>query len=405
MLNVIKPFIQVILLEKSSLRFAFGIILGFAFSISVILATIGVMDGFGWSLKLGLKKSMGDLSLYYRDGLFNFEKDVEPFLKKVPKNKLSPVIKTEAFAVTENISKGVMVKGVDQEKFSRITGLNLAFNPGEVAIGKELARTLDLKEGDTLVIAFSKGNSQINELPSLESFTVGQIVEHGIYQKDLRFIYLDLKNLQSLLELENYVNSVVISALNENNIDYFDDPDKYINSIENTIDIVEEELGDDFYARPFWAEFSFLLRAVATEKYMIGIILQLVVIISIFNVLAFVIYANESRARELFLFQALGMSQTRVLRNMMLLIIIAWLLSCILSLGFVSFFDFALANFSVFQIPGDIYTLGSLSINLDLMDYVTVFVIAFFWVFLVTYFGLARIRKQSILQGLRREFA
>lgn len=405
MIDVLKSFFKVLMLEKSFLRFALGIIVGFAFSISVILATIGVMDGFEWSLKLGLKKSVGDISIYYRDTFFNFEKEMLAKLTKVPHQNLTAVLKTEAFAVSHQVSKGVIIKGIDLESYSEVTGTKILMNSREVAIGFELARFLKLKVGDEIVLAFSKGNDQLKQLPALESFTIGQIIEHGIYQKDMRFVYLNREHLQKILELENLSNEVIMTTINSDQINYLDEPGKYIEDINRSIDVVEYELGDDFYAKPFWSDFSFLLRAVSTEKYMIGIILQLVVVISIFNVLAFVIFINERRSRELFLFQALGMSQKRVFNNMMILILMAWILSCMLSIGFVEFFDFALREFPLFQLPGKIYTLGKISINLDLKDYFIVFALAFFWIFLMTYFGLSRIRKQSILTGLRREFA
>ena len=138
---------------------------------------------------------------------------------------------------------------------------------------------------------------------------------------------------------------------------------------------------------------------------MIGLILQLVVVISIFNVLAFVIYINEKRSRELFLFQALGMSHKNIFSYMLMVVFSIWIISCVLAMGFVVLFDFSLSYFSLFELPGDIYTLGNLTINLEMTDYIVVFGIAFLWLFSMAWFGLIKLRKKSILQGLRREFA
>ena len=404
MISVLKSFLNVILLDRSTLKFAIGIVVGFGFSISVILSTVGIMDGFEWSLKVGLKKSMGDINVYSQQDYFNFEKDVLENLK-VDSKKVTPILKTEGFVVNEGDSKGVIIKGVEQEAFTRISGLKLDFQNTEVAIGKELARILNLKVGDSLVLAFSSGNTEFNELPSLEDFKIGQIVEHGVYQKDLRFVYANRGMLQEVLNLKNKTNVFIMSSINPNNIVYHEDPAGYALDIEETIEAVESQLGTNYYARAFWEEFNFLLRAVATEKYMIGLILQLVVIISIFNILAFVIFVNEKRSREIFLFQALGMSQKKIFFNMIVLVIFSWILACLLSMGFVQIFDYSLANLSLFQLPGEVYTLGKVSIRLELIDYLVVFAIALLWLFLMAWFGLAKLRKKTVLQGLRREFA
>lgn len=404
MLDIIKSFFNVVLLDKASFRFAIGITVGFAFSISVILSTVGIMDGFEYSLKLGLKKSMGDINVFSRDGLFDFDKKVSPKLVSVSPENVTPILRKEAFVVHESKSKGVMVKGIETTKFNHITGLTLNFESNEIAVGKELARFFNVKVGDEIVIAFTQSTGEDNGLPLLESFVIGQIVSHGIYQKDLRFIYMDINFLQENLEISNLANSFIMKSLNKNNIDYTKDSDAYMANIEESLEIVEEELGNEFYGKPFWEDFEFLIRAVSTEKYMIGLILQLVVVISIFNVLAFVIYVNEKRSRELFLFQALGMSQKRIFNYMLVIILSIWIFACLLSVGMVSFFNFSLNNLPFFKLPGEIYTLQGISISLDLFDYITVFGIAFFWLFTMSWFGLARLRKKAVLTGLRREF-
>lgn len=65
-LRLLKIFFQ-----QSSLRqFALAATLGLAFSIAVVLSTVGIMDGFTSALRQGLRKSQGDVSLYSRFGFF-----------------------------------------------------------------------------------------------------------------------------------------------------------------------------------------------------------------------------------------------------------------------------------------------------------------------------------------------
>ena len=78
-----KVILGLIFSEKSSIKFAIGVFLGLGFSISVILSTIGIMDGFELSLRRALKKSTGDLQFYSRKGFFNVEGEISSLLAEL----------------------------------------------------------------------------------------------------------------------------------------------------------------------------------------------------------------------------------------------------------------------------------------------------------------------------------
>jgi ABC-type lipoprotein release transport system permease subunit len=380
-------------------KFAFAVILGFGFSIAVILSTIGLMDGFDKSLKEGLRKSNGDITLSSRKGFFDLDENLKKILYKNHITKYSSVVQTESFLVSDEESRGILVKGID-ELYGSVVGLNIKLAPNEIAIGQEIAKQLNLKIGDEITLAFAKGNNGVRNLPSLKRFKINSIVNHGIYQKDARLVYLIISEAQNILELSTKVNSIVLkvdySSENKNEIE---------KNFKLVMDNLNLDIGHDFYLKPYWREFSSLIEAVKVEKVMIALILQLVVIISIFNVLAFIIFANENKAKELFLFKALGLSQNRLAHFWFRLVLLCWFSSCLISVVFVNIFKILLKYFSLFKLPAEIYYMPRLEMYLTLKDYFTVFVLAFFWIILITFILLRRIKKKSLLEGLRQEFA
>jgi hypothetical protein len=48
--------------------------------------------------------------------------------------------------------------------------------------------------------------------------------------------------------------------------------------------------------RPFWSEYSYFIEAVKIEKLSITLILQLIVVVAVFNIIAFVIYIMEKKS-------------------------------------------------------------------------------------------------------------
>jgi ABC-type lipoprotein release transport system permease subunit len=385
--------------SQSTFKFAIGVILGFGFSIAVILSTLGIMDGFERSLKSGLKKSTGDLTINSRLGFFELNQNMKKVILDHHIAKYSELIQTESFLIFNEESKGVLVKGID-DYYGEIVGLKLKLNHHEVAIGSEISKALNIKINDEIVLAFAKGNNEFKSLPGLNRYKVVQIIEHGIYQKDSRLVYLPISEVQKTLEVKDRINSVAL------NIDRDELTGKNEEEVfKNKIESLQEFLGNEFFLRPYWKDFSSLLEAVKVEKVMITLILQLVVVISIFNVLAFIMFINEKKSKELFLFKALGLSQKMLSKLWLKLVFSIWAMSCVVSIIFVMIFKMMLKYISFFNLPAEIYFMPRLELYLNYKDYAVVFFMALIWINVITFFLLRRIKNKNLLEGLRQEFA
>lgn len=385
--------------SKSGKRFFVGVILGLSFSIAVILSTIGIMDGFERSLRQGLKKASGDLTINSRTGFFHFSKEMESTLTEVHIEKFSALVQTESFLVYKNNSQGVLIRAIN-DSYKELVGLDLLLNRHEAAIGSEIAKAYKINVGENIVLSFGKGNGELKSLPSLHSFRVAKIIEHGIYQKDSRIVYLKLSDVQEILELDEKVNMI---SLKIDPLEYLDKDEELV--YKSKIDSLNKNLSEDFYVRAYWRDFSSILSAVKVEKVMISIILQTVVVVSIFNVLAFIIFTSESKSREIFLFKALGMSQKMIVRMWFKLIVFIWATACFCSIFLVQIFKIILQKISLFKLPAEIYYMPRLDLYISTKDYLLVFLLAFIWISLMTFILLLKIQKKPLLAGLRQEFA
>ncbi len=398
MFNGLSSFSRALIWDRSNIRFALGVWLGLSFSIAVILSTIGIMDGFVSSLKTGLKKSGGDITFSSRTGFFELGPETRKAIEEIGGVHLSEIIESQAFAVANEKSKGIVIKGVDGKSFSGVSGQNIFPNRGEVLLGKELAKVLGVKPSDQVVLVMAQGNPNLSGLPLLKRFSVQGIISHDIYQKDLRFAYMDRGELSSMLGTKDKINLVALNVS--------DDPmQRTEQNIQDMSYQLEDFLGIDYRIKPYWVDFSSMLEAVEIEKITISLILQIIVIISIFNVLSFVTFLNEKKSQEVFLFQALGMSRKNLRKTWLLLVLGLWLVSCLFSLVFVEIFDWMLAELTILSLPGDVYHLGRLSLSLKMGDYLLVFGLTLFWLFLIVAFALYRLNRRSILYGLRKEFS
>lgn len=391
--------LKIVLHGRSSGKILLATIFSFTFSIAVILCTFGLMDGFDHLLKSGLRHSSGDILLTSRRGFFALTSDIQKKISVVEPHAVAPVIQTEAFALHGDVSKGVLVRGIEGENFSAATGLQVTVPMGGVVIGEELAKQLKADIGSSIALTFGRGNESGASLPMIQIFNVSGVIKHGIYQKDLRFIYLNRDDLSELLELGDRVNLVIL-ATEKINI-----PLENLDGIRDDQQRLRQEFDSEFLIRPFWNEYDFLIEAVKVEKFSISLILQLIVVVAVFNIIAFVIYIMEKKAQDFFFLRAVGLSLSSLNRFWFASVFVIWSVSCIGAHLLSLLFNWCLQNVSFLQIPGEIYVLSSLNIRLDTMAYVTVYGVSLLWILMAAFIGYMRLKRRPIIQGLRQEFS
>lgn len=390
--------LKIVLHGRSAGKILLATLFSFTFSIAVILCTFGLMDGFDHLLKSGLRHSSGDLLITSKKGFFQIDTSLDEAIKSVNPRAVAPVIQTEAFALYQGVSKGVLVRGIEPENFSEATGLRVNLPEDGLVIGEELARALKVAPGDSIALTFGRGNASSQSLPTVRQFKISGLIKHGIYQKDLRFVYLPKKSLAQVLDVRDYINLVIITT---------QDPSKPLESLE----IIQKDqqklrakLSQDYFVRPFWSEYSFLIEAVKVEKLSISLILQMIVVVAVFNIMAFVIYIMEKKAQDFFFLRAVGLSLKKLMTFWFISIFIVWAAACAGAYVLSIFFNWSLANVSFLQIPGEIYVLSSLQIRLDSTAYITVYLVSLVWVLIPGLLGYWRLKRRPIVQGLRQEF-
>ena len=113
---------------------------------------------------------------------------------------VSPVVSGPALARRGVARESVALLGIDPERYQKIIPLademvagRLEVGAGNAVIGTELARDLGLGVGDKLRLDAGEGREAVVD--------VAGIFELGVLELDSRYVYLDLKQAQTLLDL------------------------------------------------------------------------------------------------------------------------------------------------------------------------------------------------------------
>ena len=124
---------------------------------------------------------------------------------------VSPVVSGPAFARHVDTLVSVALVGIDPVRYQQIIPLSedlisgqLRVGAGDAVIGKLLADDLGLRVGDKLRLQTGLGREAI--------VNIAGIFELGVRELDQRYVYLDLKQAQSLLDLPGGVTVIDVTV-------------------------------------------------------------------------------------------------------------------------------------------------------------------------------------------------
>ena len=124
---------------------------------------------------------------------------------------VSPVVSGPAFAQRGDALESVALVGIDVERYQKIIPLKeylisgqLRVGADEVLIGSQLAEDLGVQVGSKLRLDTGQQHSAV--------VNIAGIFELGVRELDARYVYLDLKQAQSLLSLPGGVTVIDLTV-------------------------------------------------------------------------------------------------------------------------------------------------------------------------------------------------
>jgi|GEM_PF-3654351 len=352
-----------------SLRFPFfATVFGISFALSALLITLGLMDSFVLELERGLRNEVGDITFSSTYKTFSEEKITQ--LDQIKREELRefslrPLFKIPAVVFSSQAEQkgnmGIMVVGDPT-----IQG---------IVIGEKLGEHFHFKIGDSFFIGLSRGGAINLNFPLIKKLKITQISSFKLHETSLRIVFVNLGLLQKIVGMEKQVNSW--------RLDYLGDlkKEELRKFLESKVEVWQssslflESLEPSF----FWSSFSTLLSSIKSQKVMMGLILQVIILMAMLNTLAFLVFLKSQKSKELFLFFCLGLSWKELYRSLLGLLAILWPLACFFSLLFLIIFEKIWPIISPLNKATGIYFLENLGFHLPWKLWGLSFVVGAIW--------------------------
>ncbi|UCE53883.1 MAG: lipoprotein-releasing ABC transporter permease subunit [Desulfobacterales bacterium] len=365
-------------------------IAGVTVGVMALIVVIAVMAGFEADLVSRILGGQPHVMLMRYDRAFT---EYHQILKEVEKTEgvgaATPFIYTQGMLRSKSGASGAVIRGIDPEtagyviktlKDVYLPHTYRARNANDtrpeipgIVLGKELARSLGVLEGDIIYLMSPRGMlSPIGHMPAMKQFKVTGFFESGMYDYDGSFAYIHLKAAQKLLRMGDSVTGIELQV-------------KDIYKARDIAAKIKAKLGFPYWARDWMQMNRNLFRALKYERWTMFVILTLIILVAAFNIASTLIMMVMGKTRDIAILKAMGTTDGSILKififNGMVIGLIGTLLGLVLGL----LLCFGLENFEIYKLPGEIYYFSTtLPVKLEISNVIFIITAALGICFLAT---------------------
>ena len=357
--------------------------------VAALVIILSVTNGFSGEIKSRLVGMNAYINIRRFDGAAIKEyRALVDKLKEWPEViGVAPVVDSKVIIVSKrDFSRidGIPIWGVDPATFPAVSDLSVHLQYAEkgeillgdvtdmqkkgIILGEHLARRLQVGPGFD-VLLFTIRNLDVEEAvmdgltPKTWPFLVTDHFESGMYQYDDNYAFIHIEDAQRILGLGDAITDVHLHVR-----DIYEAP---------AIRAALAEAFDYPYSVSDWTQlFPEFFRWIELEKWAIFIALSLIVLVAAFNIMSILVMSVLIKTPEIGILRTMGCTVGEVYRTFVYQGLIiggaGTTLGCVLGFAVC----YAQQRFQLISIPGDVYLINSLPVDMDVVDFVLVVVVS-----------------------------
>ncbi len=381
----------------------FGIVLG----VAVLNIVLSVMNGFEDIVKQKIVGAISHIQVacYHNEGIGNYQELAERIRRFPEVTAASPLIFDRAAIQSDAGLDAAIINGVDTSSIYEVIDISKYLIAGDlvlrnveepatgdtldgIVLGYDLADRLRVVVGQTLLLGnFGKASLSGRMIPKLKKCIVTGIFKSGFYDYDAAFGFISMNAAQELFYLPDKVNQIDIRIR-----------DMY--QARAVAKMIEDTLQYPYYTLNWIDRNQKLFTWIKLEKTMMFVILNLIIVVAVFNIISALIMLVLNKTREIGILRAMGATRRNILHIFMLDGLSAGIIGVIggtlLSLAIC----YLQMEYKIISIPADLYTIDSLPIKMVPLDFFWVGASALSLSFLATLYPSLKAANQKPTEAL-----
>ena len=251
----------------------------------------------------------------------------------------------------------VIGDGVDLAPLRRsLPGAAEAPSLGGIILGRDLARQLQVVEGDRVFMVAPQGMlAPVGHVPAMRPFTVVGRFASGVYEYDGAVAFVRLADARRVLRMPERISGIQVRLAD-------------IDRADAVGGAISAALGGSHTVRTWTTANRSLFSALKLEKAAMFVILALIVSVAALNIAGALIMTVIEKARDIAILKALGTTDRAIRRIFVMNGLFIGTLGTVIggSLGVV--LCSLLRHYDFIQLPGDIYYITTLPVRLAVGD-------------------------------------
>ena len=396
-------------------------ITGVTIGVAALIATLGIMTGFKEDLQAKILGTNSHVLITTKTG--ENIKDYEAVTDKVATvpgvSAATPFVFKQVLLTTPTGSHGVVLRGIDVAREATVTEIarnlkagaledlnrlapanpDLAQKRGEspqpplplpgIIIGRELSLRLGAFLGDRINVVSPVGPiSALGMIPKVRGFRVAGIFESGMFEYDSSLAFVSIQQAQEFFNMGHVVTGIEVKVTD-------------IFAADEIARRIDQVLGFPYWARDWMKLNKNLFSALKLEKFMMFVLLVLVVLVAAFNIVSTLAMIVVEKHREIAILKAMGATGKAVMRIFMLNGLVIGLAGT--AIGIPLGYAICWAIQTWFTLPGDVYLLSRIPVNIKFFDVALVGVSAVAITFLATIYPCLEAARLEPAEALRYE--
>ena len=378
--------------------------IGISLGVAVLIIVMSVMNGFRSEL---INKIIGFNS---HITVKSYDSSIDQ--KKLNSKNLSLISKNivlsnsgEAIILKNNTSKGIVLRGYENNDFSKLEIIrnnkfkgNKSLLKDFISIGNELSFALDLKVGDEITLMSPSGvETIIGNLPKQKNFVVTSIFNSGLAEFDNNIAFINLNTLEEFFGYD----------ISDRNLEiYLKNPNK----IESQKMIVQKIFDEEFIYS--WADMnSSLFSALKVERNVMFIILSLIIVVAAFNIISGLTILVKNKTKDIAILKSIGVLNKSIVKIFFLVGVIIGtsatvfgiLLGVTFSIYVENLREFLSSTFNISLFPEEIYFLSKMPSEINPTSIFLISICSILITVIVSIFPAFKAAKLDPIKALKYE--
>ena len=290
-------------------------IIGVMAGVCALLVALAINNGFREELEKSLLGATANVNLLRskNDGIKDYEALTARLAGLPHVAACAPALYGEVLASFHSRAQGVVLKGVDPQREIRVGdlltrlregslgGLSQAFSDADpIILGKELAKSLGARVGDTILITSPQGYlTPLEVVPKFRHFRVVGVFDSGFYDFDATWAFTNLPAAQRLLDLAD-VASVIEFKIDD------------IYQAPSVAEQIREAAGKGFETTTWMEQNRSLLSALRLERVVTILTIGLIVVVAALNIFITLAMMVMEKNRDIAVLMSMGAKKRQV---------------------------------------------------------------------------------------------